>query len=271
VVEVREVDAGAEKAAEGGRLGILSCEADPSYPDKLDRWTTWAAERGMYTIFKMTTYDVPDMTMGMPGASGAGRSSGRPAAGAAFNPVYWQAFWDRDDWRANRIDAWRIVWERFAGRSEVAGYDILNEPFIGSTPADYVNDHLYPFYESVSAALRKLDTEVPMLVQPCVGVRGGLGHFPGAEDTPNGPQPKLNDPVVVYAPHYYPALGREITSSDYDHYYAGFRAEAEQVGGALAIGEYGLPNMELPLPTRVVIGMSEILIGLDRENIANRW
>ena len=207
---------------EGARLGVLETEADPRYLDKLDRWVTWGAERGIYAIFKMTTYDVP--------------SIGGP--GNAFNRDIWQQFWDRDEWRSNRIDAWRRVWERFAGRSEVVGYDILNEPFIGNDTPDINKSRLYPFYQHAGDELQKVDAEKCLIVQPVAG-----GQWAGLEgSTPHGTQERLDHPSVVFAPHFYPDLTVELSVAEYEAELEGFQTEAEQVGGALIIGEFGNPN-----------------------------
>jgi endoglycosylceramidase len=226
---------------EGARLGVLETERDPSYLDKLDQWVTWGAERGLYTIFKMTTYDVP--------------SIGGP--GNAFNRDLWQAFWDRDDYRSDRIEAWRPVWERFAGRTEVVGYDLLNEPFVGNDTPDITRRHLYPFYEAAAAELRGVDDDVCLVVQPISG-----GQWAGIEAvTPHGEQVAIADHNVVYAPHFYPDLTKTLTRSEYEKEMQGCIEEAAQVGGALLVGEFGNPNAPLLPAFRTCVPAEERIKG----------
>lgn len=212
---------------EGARLGVLECAPDPAYLDKLERWVDLATERGLYTIFKMTTYDVPSIG----------------GVGGAFNPENWQRWWDRDDWRADRIDAWRPVWERFAGRPEVVGYDVLNEPSIGHDTPDLAARHLFPFYEAVGAALREVDDEALLVVQPPAGTAAGTGSAVGAAS--HGQLPALADGRAVYAPHFYADLVSELTEAEYESAYRALVAEAAAVGAPLLIGEFGLPNDKL--------------------------
>lgn len=216
---------------ESARLGVLECEPDPSYLDKLDRWTTWAADRGIYTMFKMTTYDIPSLTRN-----------------TSFDFDVWQEFWDRPEWRQDRIEAWRLVWERFAGRPEVVGYDILNEPGPGRLSADEAADRLYAFYGDVAIALRKTDEAALLFAQPDIGTRwwrdvqGQPRH--DEDETPHGRQRPIADPLVVYTPHFYSDMIKHHSREQYDAEVAGMVEEGGVVGGAVFVGEYGSPDAE---------------------------
>ena len=50
---------------EGCRLGLLPpCKPRTrSYMDKLESWVKMGEERGIYTVFKVTTYDIPGLEL----------------------------------------------------------------------------------------------------------------------------------------------------------------------------------------------------------------
>lgn len=235
----------------GGKLGVLDGELDPTYVDELDRRVTLAAERGIWSMFKMTTYDVPAMVG--PGGDPHGPEDPGRLIKAAFGRQFWQRFWDDDDWRADRIRAWRLVWQRFRGRSEVIGYDLLNEPARGTADAArLVEDHLFPFYRACVRALREIDPDAIAIVQPAVGLISSWGPPPEGL-TPHGPQPSLGDSLCAFAPHYYLDMTREVPEPEYEQHLRHLLEEAREVGGPLLIGEYGQRNVEVrldpPLPT----------------------
>jgi arylsulfatase A-like enzyme len=200
---------------EGCRLGAApECQLDSAYLDKLDRWTTDAARHGVYTMFKMTTYDVPSW-----------------GVGNARNKKRWQRFWDNEQGQQDvLIGGWRHVWQRFVGRPEVVGYDLLNEPRLGENTATLHRDHLFPFYERAATALREIDRDPIVLVQP--GVQGAL-----LSERPV----RLNDPNVLFVPHYYPRLLEKY--EEHMHTILGF---AEEAGYAIAFPEYGYPDRVYP-------------------------
>ena len=211
---------------EGARLGVLGTTRDPAYLDKLDDWVTMAAARGIWSIFKMTTYDVPEIG----------------GLGGAFKLDNWQRFWDRDEWRADRIEAWRAVWSRFTGRADVIGYDVLNEPTVGTDTPTLAADNLYPFFDDCSAALRTIDAEALLLIQPPTGPPVRQGVLGGT--TPHGPQ-RIGPAGCVYAPHFYPDITQDVGPAGYDHEMDGFHEEAAIVAAPMLIGEYGLPTTPL--------------------------
>jgi len=76
----------------------IQCPGYSPYPALLASWTNLAVEQGIYTIFKMTTYDVP----------GWGWAN-------AFNPVRWQTFWENQDGQQDLfLTGWRNVWRLYA-------------------------------------------------------------------------------------------------------------------------------------------------------------
>lgn len=193
---------------DGCRLGAAAaCTADPAYLDLLEHWTAIAEAHGLYTIFKMTTYDVPSW--------GAGR---------ALDPDRWGQFWANEDGQQQTfLDAWRLVWRRFVGRAAVLGYDVVNEPHVGADEAAFTSGALQPFYQRAATALRAIDGDTALLVQP--GVQRTDAQVP------------LDDPHVLFAPHFYP-----VRLENYPSRIDFARAQAEQIDAPLFIGEYGYPD-----------------------------
>jgi len=85
----------------------------------------------------------------------------------AYDALYTNVNGAGDAW----ADMWEVVAERFQGRSEVLGYELLNEPFMGDFYRDpliavpYPNPHnadakrLQPAYDRLHASIRKQDNE----------------------------------------------------------------------------------------------------------------
>jgi hypothetical protein len=195
---------------EGGRLGLNPDQpVDAAYLGLLASWTNLAAQQGIHTVFKMTTYDVP----------GWGWNN-------AFNPARWQAFWDNEGGQQDQFLAgWRNVWRYFAGWTAVIGYDILNEPHAGTRTTPFVSQYLKPFYNRASQALRQTDGEVALIFQPPV-TGGELSLAP-------------DDPHPFFAPHIYPS------SLDQIGVWLGqYANNAALMNTPIAVMEYGLPDNE---------------------------
>ena len=124
---------------------------DHGYLDELDAYVRKAAQRGIYTvldmhqdaysafIFNPPGEECPPGTHPAKGWDGAprfavftdGLSTCTPGERNASLAVQnaWNAFYDnREGIRDHFVRAWAAVAERFAGRPEVAGFDLLNEP-----------------------------------------------------------------------------------------------------------------------------------------------
>lgn len=199
---------------EACRLGAApECTLDPEYLNKIERWTDMAEQHGVYTMFKMTTYDVPSW-----------------GTGSAFNPQRWQQFWDNvNNQRDMHLAAWINLFKRFKGRACVIGYDILNEPHQGTDTEPFQEDYLFPYYRRAVKELRKIDSEALLCFQPGITISG------------YGPLPKLDDPSILYVPHFYPARLEQ-----YEPRMAHLVKQAQDAGYAMMIPEYGLPERNLP-------------------------
>lgn len=198
---------------EACRLGLLPpCQFQPAYLDKLESWVSMAEAKGIYTIFKATTYDVPGLDF-------LGQ----------FRPGAWDRFWDaKTGYQDQFIAGWKRVWERFKDRPAVVGYDILNECSPGSNTPRFIHSYLFPFYRKAAAELRQIDRRHFFIFQPPLRADDELEPLGGEN--------------VVYAPHYYPRTG------DAERLYARTIQGGEKVKAPVIIGEYGLPNVPLRLP-----------------------
>lgn len=85
-----------------------------------------------------------------------------PASLRAWDNLWLNRFGLWDHYR----DAWRHVAERFAGRPNVLGFDLMNEPWPGTSVATCAQPvgcpafevlHMQPFYEHVIAGIREAD------------------------------------------------------------------------------------------------------------------
>ncbi len=144
---------------------------DDAYLDEIDAAVTAAAEHGLYTVIDMhqdaysafiytgDDEECPEGSWPGKGWDGApawatltdglstcviGDRNSAPAVVAAWNHFYDNSEGIRD----NFVATWAAVAHRFAGRPEVAGYDLLNEPDT-SRPAS----ELTPIYDALLVEL----------------------------------------------------------------------------------------------------------------------
>jgi endoglycosylceramidase len=132
---------------------------DQAYLDQVDAYVRAAAAHGIYSVIDMhqdaytATIATTDPSLCGTGTSPAKGWDGAPAwatltdglstcvtgdrnSSPAVNRA-WNNFYDNvDGIRDEFAAAWRAVAERFAGRPEVAGYDLLNEPETSRPAAD---------------------------------------------------------------------------------------------------------------------------------------
>jgi len=137
------------------RLGVLwdGVEPEPGrfdedYLDEVARRVAWAGEQGLYVVLDMHQ-DLFSVLFGDGAPAWATLSEGQPhVPGGVWSDAYLsspavQAAFDRFWANAPAPDgvgiqdhyaaAWRHVAERFAGNPHVVGYDLMNEPFQGSS------------------------------------------------------------------------------------------------------------------------------------------
>ena len=157
---------------------------DQGYLDEVEAAVDAAAERGIYTVIDMhqdaysAFISTTDPASCPPGTSPAKGWDGAPAwasltdglstclttgernSSPAVNRA-WNNFYDNvDGIRDEFAEAWGAVAARFAGRPEVAGYDLLNEPENPRAAADLLpiyND----FLADVVVAIRAAESAAP--------------------------------------------------------------------------------------------------------------
>ncbi|MFC9385827.1 cellulase family glycosylhydrolase [Streptomyces venezuelae] len=130
-----------------------------------------------------------------------------PAVQRAFTHLY-----EDEDLRRAQARMWRVLADRFEDHPAVLGYDLINEPMgelregedLPTAARRIERDQLTPMYNRLADAVRSVDRDGWIFVEPTPivgeGVPTGLG--------------RIDDPKVVYAPHFY-NTGME-AGADYD-------------------------------------------------------
>jgi len=115
------------------------------------------------------------------------------------NPFHRPLFWQHRSFQDRAVGLWSAIASRYAGRPEVAGYNVLNEP------ADESSAGLAGFYRRAVDAIRAADGRHMVFLDGNRYARefGGLPGFPGAAGPDSG-EPFEN---AVYAVHHYPEPG----------------------------------------------------------------
>lgn len=187
---------------------------------------------------------------GFVGANGAPRWTCDETNYAAYRPVTpWflnalspqviacvDAFWSSSELRTKYASAWRQVAVTLKDDPGVIGVDPMNEPPWGSMPNDvFEKSRLAPLYREVLAQVRAERADWLGFLEPAASRNLGL---PTA-------LPRFTEPNVVYAPHAYDpdaerGLGfRPERRAAILENARLLRGEAEALGAALVIGEYG--------------------------------
>lgn len=155
----------------------------------------------------------------------------QPAVIAAFDHL-WNDAWLQDAYAG----AWGHVAYRLGSHDAVIGYDLMNEPFIGSSSLlTFEAEKLRPFYGVVTQSIRAQDADARIFFEPMA--------FPTASGAPSF-MPDFEDPQAVYAPHYYDPIVHE--GSAYhgnaelvETIIALKASEAEDHGVPMVLGEFG--------------------------------
>jgi len=163
---------------------------DEAYLDEIDGYVTAAAEHGLYTVIDMHQdaysafiYTAEDETCpedawpgkGWDGAPEwatitdglstcvTGDRNSAPAVVAAWNHFYDNTDGIRDEF----VLTWTAIAERFAGRPEVAGYDLINEPETSRPAAE-----LTPIYDDLLTelieAIRGAGSDQLIFLEPAI-------------------------------------------------------------------------------------------------------
>jgi endoglycosylceramidase len=218
---------------------------DDAYLDRVGERLGWAADAGLAVILDMHQ-DVYGEGFGFDGAP---RWTCDAANYEGFEPKQpWfvnnldpkvvaciDHFYE-DDTRARFVAAWGHVAARLREAPSVIGFDVLNEPVWGSHPSSaYEVDLLAPLYEEVVAAVRREAPGWVAFLEPGATRNAGVPTKLEAFDFAD----------VVYAPHSYDSVAESGGGFDPSRReavienVAQLRQEADELGAALWIGEYG--------------------------------
>lgn len=167
-----------------------------------------------------------------------------PAVQRAFTHLYEDA-----DLRTAQVRMWRVLAERFRDHPAVIGYDPINEPMgelregedLATAARRIEREQLTPMYNRIADAVRAADRDGWLFVEPTPivgeGVPTGLG--------------RIDDPKVVYAPHFY--NGAMEAGGDYDpsarwieNYEAAVTRYPKEYKVPVVVGEWGPLNNSQP-------------------------
>ena len=135
------------------------------------------------------------------------------------------------------LPAWKLLGARYRDRAGVIGFEAMNEPVAVQMPDGHAS--LDAFHVKAAAALRSVDPGHAYWLEPEVMTR----NFTCAAPLRAAPFPDDN---VVYAPHLYPGLCKQLPASvSYADWVANLTptfdsmlTEAASYGGAVVLGEW---------------------------------
>jgi endoglycosylceramidase len=234
---------------------------DEAYLDEIDAYVTAAAERGIYTVIDMhqdayssfiATTDAAECAPGTEpgkGWDGApewatitdGLSTCITAERNDSSAVVaaWNHFYDDTDGIRQRFAAtWGAVAERFAGRPEVAGYNLLNEPEVSRPAAE-----LTPLFDAMVAetvtAIRlgesAADFEHLIFVEPGIPA----GNADNGLVIPDPARIGVTPTNIVAAPHNYGESIDNVLAMSLEETNDLFLSVATGLGVPVWVGEYG--------------------------------
>ncbi|GGX05189.1 hypothetical protein GCM10010353_20740 [Streptomyces chryseus] len=183
----------------------------------------------------------------------------QPAVQRAFTHLY-----EDPDLQRAQAAMWRVLADRFGDHPAVLGYDLINEPMgelgqgedLPTAARRIEREQITPMHNRLADAVRAVDRDNWVFVEPTPivgeGVPTGLG--------------RIDDPKVVYAPHFYNAAME--AGADYDPaagwieaYEAAVTAYPKEHRVPVVVGEWGPLNNALPNMGRFY---REALASMDR-------
>ncbi|MEU0005400.1 cellulase family glycosylhydrolase [Streptomyces sp. NPDC006314] len=230
-----------------------------SYLHRIERVLDWAARYDVKVLID-AHQDVFGPAFGHRGVpEWATRTDGLPFTAHPddwfaeyFEPAVQRAFthlYADQDLRRAQARMWRTLAGRFAHHPAVLGYDLINEPMgephraedLPTAARRIERDQLTPMYNRLADAVRSADRDAWVFVEPTPlvgeGVPTGLG--------------RIDDPRVVYAPHFYNTAME--AGADYDPgagwieaYERAVTAYPKEYKVPIVIGEWGPLNNTLP-------------------------
>ncbi|WP_299062755.1 cellulase family glycosylhydrolase [uncultured Polaribacter sp.] len=221
----RAVRMGANTQVVRLELGKLSSfpggKLEPNYLKKLDTLVNLGKNHGIKTVFKMTVYGVEKLK--------------------------WEDIWENknDKMHKTYIDAWKVIWKRYADQSYVLGYDIVNEPRklkMNISYKDLTDKYLIPLYQRIIDESQKINADKLILIQSIFMNKG--------EKIDNNQYAEITSPInrknVIFAPHIYQSK-IEFIKKNMDR----FDKESDMLKAPILIGEWGFPTFAVTDTTLV--------------------
>lgn len=188
------------------------CQVDDAYLEKLDKIVKLAKNAGITTVFKMTNY-------GMKGS------------------FIWEEFWaNENNEHATYLEAWKVIWNRYADEPSVYGYDLVNEPRKFTYPGSYddlMKNNLIPLYQYLIDEHNKINPSKMCLIQ---AIFQNKGHITNDSQYTEIKHP-INRENIVYAPHFY-RNEKDAISAEMER----TKKEGELLNAPIFPGEWGFPT-----------------------------
>lgn len=239
------------------RFGIFWAAVEPA-PDfydenfllQLDERVRWAKKRGIYVILDMHQDLYSEKYSGDGAPLWACLDDNIPFKPLKpwflnyFHPAVIKAFdnlWNNTDGiQEHFIRMWTYVAARYAKEPAIAGYDLFNEPYLGSLFLklkfkEFEQKILQPFYERLIGAMRAVDKNHIYFVEPSIVVGAGLPcHLEN-----------LPFPNLAYAPHAYHVLANFFSyypqnPNSIERLLRRLKQDADRMNVPLWIGEFAL-------------------------------
>ncbi|UMB54117.1 cellulase family glycosylhydrolase [Lutibacter sp. A64] len=188
----------------GGKL-------EPNYLLKLDTLVNLGKNSGMKTVFKMTVYGV--------------------------DKFIWEDFWlNKKQEHKTYLEAWSVIWKRYAEDASVLGYDVVNEPRKLTMDISYnelTEKYLIPLYQEIIDRSQQINPNKMILFQSIFMNKGeGIDNNQYAEITA-----PINRKNIIFAPHIYQNK-KDLVKPVMDR----FDRESVMLNAPILIGEWGFPT-----------------------------
>ncbi len=151
---------------------------DDNYLNDVFTITEWARDAGLLTILDMHQ-DIYSRKFNGDGApewavldDGIPFTPREPWYENYLEPAVQRAydsFWqNREGIQDEYFSAWKKVAEKFADADWVVGFDIMNEPFPGTTfnPDEFDQKYFQPFYDKAISTIAEVDSEHIIFIEP---------------------------------------------------------------------------------------------------------
>lgn len=149
----------------------------------------------------------------------------------------WEEFWQNKKGECNTyINAWKVIWNRYAEETAVLGYDVVNEPrklTMDISYSDLTKKYLIPLYQNIIDESQKINPDKKILLQSIFMNKG--------EKIDNNQYAEITAPInrknIIFAPHIY-QNNIDFIKRNMDR----FDKESDMLKAPILIGEWGFPT-----------------------------